>query len=213
MDDLHNRMQLQTSAVREIINDAKERDFNSKVRLSVFRDTVLTHLDHPGSARLVIEHRNEMVGAFTLMGIAYALDGSPCFSRLDETGGLDTQGRITVFDAKVLPGEHQLAVQYDLAGNPMGLFGYMKDMKITVRRTWSFKVEANRETQLTGRLTTSSGLTTLYEKRPNIGFEARVRDVRPSDKTDDARIEETAAALAGANSLGRFSAGKTAKTH
>lgn len=206
LDEMKDKLKVQSEILQESVSEAKERDFNSKVRLRAFRDTVLTHIEPPGGARLVIVHRNEMAGAFTLIGIAYALDGAPTFSQLDQSGALDERGQITVFNAKVVPGEHQLAVQYDLVGNPMGFFGYLRDLKLTLRRTYNFKVEPKRETKLVGKLSTNNGLAVLYEQRPNIGFETLVSDLRASDKTETARVEQTAAALTGDKSLGTFQA-------
>jgi hypothetical protein len=204
LDELKDKLKVESEILEQSVSEAKERDFNSKVRLRAFRDTVLTHIEPPGGARLVVVHRNEMAGAFTLIGIAYALDGAPSFSQLDQSGALDERGQITVFNAKVVPGEHQLAVQYDLVGNPMGFFGYLRDLKLTLRRTYNFKVEPKRETKLIGKLSTNNGVAVLYEKRPNIGFETIVSDLRASDKTETARVEQTAAALTGDKSLGTF---------
>jgi hypothetical protein len=206
-DAIRNRLQLEAASIREIVNEDKERDFNSRVRLQVYRDSVLRHIEPPGGARLVIEHRNEMAGPYILQGIAYALDGAPCFSKLDGTDALDERGKITVFNARVLPGEHQLAVQYDLVGSSMGLFGYLRELKLTLRRTYNFHVESNRETRLTGRLTTVNAPTALFEQRPHIQFATVVSDVRASDRAESARLEAMTAALAGGGSLGTFQSG------
>jgi hypothetical protein len=192
---LKDAIRVQAVEVREHVNDAKERNYLAKLKLHTFNEEVLKNLEPPGGARLTIVHRNEMAGGYTMIGIAYALDGAQIYSKLDPSGSLDERGQIPILDAKVIPGEHQLAVQYDVKGNGGGVFAYLNDLRVVLRRAYTFKVDTGKETRLVGTLGTNNGFGELYEDRPIIGFTTLVVDLpKPAGATIVASTEAKAAA-------------------
>lgn len=204
---LKDAIRVQGVEVREQINDAKERDYLAKMRLHTFNEEVLKNLEPPGGARLTVTHRNELASGYTLTGVAYALDGAQIYAKLDLSGALDERGQIPILDAKVIPGEHQLVVQYDVKGNGWGFFSYLNDMRVQLRRSYNFKVDQGKETRLVGTVGTSDGFGELYENRPFIGFQTLSVDlpkpkgpavVASADASDSAtKAEGTAPPLPG----------------
>jgi hypothetical protein len=176
VDALQDGNQVEALEIRENVNREKERDYVTKVKLHTFAEEVLRNLEPPGGVHLTVVHRNEMSGGFQVVGIAYTLDGNPIYGKLDSTGALDERGQIGIFDSKVLPGDHQLAVQYDVRGTAMGLFTYLQNLTVVLRRTYNFKLEKGKETRLIGTLGTDDNISNLYENRPVVGFQTLAVD-------------------------------------
>jgi hypothetical protein len=194
--DLRDANRVSAVEIRTFVNDAKERDYVSKMKLHTFNEEVLKHIEPPGGARLVVTHHNEMNGGFKLLGLAYAIDGSQVYAKLDLSGALDERAQIPIFDAKVIPGDHQVAVQYDVGSGSFGVLSYVENFKIVLRRTYSFKVEKGKETRLVGTLATDDNITALFENRPVIGFQTLAVEVKEKEKPKDKATGEAADATA-----------------
>src|SRR3954466_3319745 len=74
--------------LEEQVVDLKEKIYRSKARLLLLQETVLGG-DLSTGARAVLFHKNEMGNSFVLESVAYALDGAPIFTKVNEDGDLD----------------------------------------------------------------------------------------------------------------------------
>lgn len=159
-------LMLQSRVVMEQINAAKEKSFRSKAALADLRAQAIAADFGQNSTLVSVVHRNELDSSLMLVGAVYTLDGTPLFSRTDGAGLLDKIGEQQVFSARLLPGQHVLAIQYELRGRG-GVFSSFAGDIITLRQQYTFKVEPRRTTTI---------LTTVY----NTGLRTR----SPSDQAE-----------------------------
>ena len=111
--------------LEEQVVDLKEKIYRSKARLLLLQETVLGGEVTTGS-RAVIVHKNEMGGSFLLESVAYALDGAPIFTQVDEQGDLGKREEFEIFNGRIVPGQHQIAVRLVYRGNGYGVFSHLE---------------------------------------------------------------------------------------
>ena len=97
-------------------------------------------------ARAVIFHSNEMGTAFVLESVAYALDGAPIFTKVDVNGDLDKREEFEIFNGRIVPGHHQIAVRMVYRGQGYGIFSYLEGYKFKLQSNYTFNAEAGKVT-------------------------------------------------------------------
>ncbi len=168
------RFDLRTRALEVQVDELKEQIFRTKARLASLAESVLEGGYNRG-AKLVVSHRNELPASMRLTGILLTLDGAPLFTKVDETGALGEQDALVVFDQRIVPGEHQINVQYQLRGRGFGVLRYLDDIRLKVTGGYTFTVEAGKVTQVTSVARDKGGLTTPFEEKPDVRFELAVK--------------------------------------
>jgi hypothetical protein len=177
--------------LEEQVVDLKEKIFRSKARLQLLQETVLGG-DLTTGASAVLFHRNEMGDSFLLESVAYALDGAPIFARSDENGDLSKQKELEIFKGRIVPGQHQVAVQLVYRGHGFGVFSYLEGYRFKVQSSYTFNAEPGKVTTVRVVGFEQGGLTTDLQDRPAVRYDIDTkRDTGP-------RLAPDAAPAAGA---------------
>lgn len=164
-------------SLEEQISDLKEKILLSKSRLQTLQEKVLGG-DLSSGANVVLLHKKELSSAFTMVSIAYALDGTPIKTRVDNAGDLDKAEEFEVFNGPISPGNHTLAVRMVLKGGTRGVFTYAKDYQFTVASSFTFNAEAGKLTQLNIVAYEKGGFTAQLQDKPGFRFETQVTSDR-----------------------------------
>jgi hypothetical protein len=159
--------------LEERVNDLKERIFRSKARLILLRETVLNGVI--SGAKAVVIHRNEMGSSFTLEQASYALDGAPLYNKTDTEGGLDEQEQIELFNASIVPGNHNLSVYLLFRGNGYGVFSYLKGYTFKIKSSQAFTAEEGKVTTVKVVAYEKGGFTTDLKDRPQVRYDIEVK--------------------------------------
>lgn len=147
----------------------KDKIFRSKARLAVLRDTVLSGVMAGG--RVMIVHRNLMGSGFRLVRIAVVLDGAQIFARSDETGALDQEDELPIFDGNLPPGPHEIAVELSYQGQGYGAFSYLKGYTFRSASNHSFGVGESGQFKLVSKGYERGNLTTEMKDRPAVDWQ------------------------------------------
>ncbi len=166
--------ELKTKALEEQVNDLKEKIFRTKYRLSTLAESILEGGYNSG-AKLAIWHRNELGSSYVLTSAAYTLDGAPLYTKVDESGELNELEEFVIFDQRIVPGQHQMSVQYQLRGHGYGIFAYLEGMRLKLTSAYSFSVEPGKITKVTAIVREKEGLTLQFDQKPDIRFEMGVQ--------------------------------------
>jgi len=156
--------------LEENVVDLKERIYRSKARLLLLQETVLGG-DVTTGARALIVHRNEMGGSFVLESVTYALDGAPIFTQLDLQGELARREQFEVFNGRIVPGQHQLAVRLVYRGNGSGVFSYIEGYKFKVQSSYTFNAEPGKVSTVQVVGYEQGGITTDMKDRPAVRYD------------------------------------------
>ncbi|MFZ6184966.1 dihydrolipoamide acetyltransferase [Nannocystis pusilla] len=178
------------------VNSLKDKIFRSKARLAVLRDTVMAGVAAGG--RVVLAHRNLMGVGFRLVRIVYTLDGAQIFARSDESGGLDAEDEILVFDGTLPPGPHEARVELTYQGQGYGVFTYLRGYTFKSPQTHNFNVTEGGSFKLVSKGYERGNLTTEMKDRPAVEFQVVGQDGAAAAKTraEPAAKAEPAAAPA-----------------
>lgn len=179
-----------TKVLEERVNDLKEKIVRTKYRIAILADTVLGSASTSG-AKLALWHRNELGSSYVLVSAAYTLDGAPLYTKVDETGDLNEREEFVVFDQRIVPGQHQMAVRYELRGHGYGVFSYLEGLRLKLTASYAFNVEPGKITKVTSVVKEKEGITLEFKDKPDIQFEMNVQK-------EVARPEEEAAPQAAA---------------
>jgi hypothetical protein len=147
----------------------KDKIFRSKARLAVLRDTVLSGVMAGG--RVMIVHRNLMGSGFRLVRVAVVLDGAQIFARSDETGALDQEDELPIFDGNLPPGPHEIAVELSYQGQGYGAFSYLKGYSFRSASNHSFAVGESGQFKLVSKGYERGNLTTEMKDRPAVDWQ------------------------------------------
>ena len=147
----------------------KDKIFRSKARLAVLRDTVLSGVMAGG--RVLIVHRNLMGSGFRLVRVAVVLDGAQIFARSDETGALDQEDELPIFDGNLPPGPHEIAVELSYQGQGYGAFSYLKGYSFRSASNHSFAVGESGQFKLVSKGYERGNLTTEMKDRPAVDWQ------------------------------------------
>ena len=188
--------------LEEQVVDLKEKIFRTKARLLLLQETVLGG-DLSSGARAVIFHRNEMGSQFILESVAYALDGAPIFTKVDAAGDLDKREEFEIFNGRIVPGNHQIAVRMVYRGSGYGIFSYLEGYKFKLQSNQTFSAEGAKVTTVKVVGYEKGGITADIKDRPGIRYDITTAKDASLKKKDNAT--EAAPAPAGdvATSRGR----------
>lgn len=156
--------------LEEQVVDLKEKIFRTKARLLLLQETVLGG-DLSSGARAVIFHRNEMGSQFILESVAYALDGAPLFTKVDAQGDLDKREEFEIFNGRIVPGNHQIAVRMVYRGHGYGIFSYLEGYKFKLQSNQTFNAEAGKVTTVKVVGFEKGGITADIKDKPAIRYD------------------------------------------
>ena len=156
--------------LEEQVVDLKEKVFRSKARLQLLQETVLGG-DLSSGARAVLYHRNEMGNSFVLESVTYALDGAPIFTRTDESEDLARREELEIFNGRIVPGQHQIAVKLVYRGHGYGVFSYLEGYRFKVQSSYTFNAEPGKATTVRVVGFEKGGLTTDLQDRPAVRYD------------------------------------------
>ncbi len=180
--------QTRVKTLEEQVVDLKEKIYRTKARLLLLQETVLGG-DLSSGARAVLVHKNDMGGTFALESVAYALDGSPILTRTDKDGDLSKRPEFEIFNGRIVPGQHQVAVKLVYRGRGFGVFSYLEGYKFTVSSSYTFTAEPAKVTTVKVVGYEKGGLTTELKDRPAVRYDVEVsRDA--AMKPSQAQVEQ-----------------------
>lgn len=159
--------------LEEQVTDLKEKIFRTKARLLLLQETVLGG-DLSTGARAVLFHRNEMGSSFVLESAAYALDGAPIFNKVGVNSELDKRDEFEIFNGRIVPGQHQIAVRLTYHGHGFGLFSYLEGYKFKVQSSYTFNAEAAKVTTVKIVGFEKGGFTADLKDRPAVRYDIEV---------------------------------------
>jgi len=163
------------------VTDLKEKVFRTKARLMNLQEMVIGG-DITSGAKAVIVHRNEMGSSFYLESVTYALDGAPVYTKADLDGDLDKREEFEVFNGRVVPGNHQVAVQMVFRGHGFGLFSYLKDYRFKAQSAYTLNAEPGKVITVKVIGYEKGGLTSELKDRPSIRYEQEVQKEEPTSR-------------------------------
>jgi len=159
--------------LEEQVVDLKEKIFRTKARLLLLQETVLGG-DLSQGARAVLVHKNDMGASFVLESVAYALDGAPIFTKVDVDGDLDKRKELEIFNGRIVPGQHQIAVRMVYRGHGYGVFSYLEGYKFKVQSSYTFDAQAGKLTRVEIVGFEKGGFTTDLKDRPAVRYDIEV---------------------------------------
>jgi hypothetical protein len=171
--------------LEENVVDLKEKIFRTKARLLLLQETVLGG-DLSTGARAVLFHRNEMGSAFVLESVAYALDGAPVFTKVDNNGDLDKREEFEIFNGRIVPGNHQIAVRMVYRGSGYGIFSYLEGYKFKLQSNQTFNAEGGKVTTVKVVGYEKGGITADIKDRPGIRYDISTTKDASLKKKDSA---------------------------
>jgi len=183
--------QTRVKTLEEKVVDLKEKIYRTKARLLLLQETVLGG-DLSSGARAVLVHKNDMGGSFGLESVAYALDGAPILTRTDKDGDLAKRPEFEIFNGRIVPGQHQVAVRLVYRGRGFGVFSYLEGYKFTVSSSYTFTAEPGKVTTVKVVGYEKGGLTTELKDRPAVRYDVEVnREAAPKPSQAQAEQKET----------------------
>jgi hypothetical protein len=126
-------------------------------------------------SKAVLVHRNEMGSSFYLESVAYALDGAPIYTKVDVDGDLEKREEFEIFNGRVVPGNHQIAVQLTYRGHGYGLFSYLEGYKFKVQSSYTFSADPGKVNTIKVVGFEKGGLTAELKDRPAIRYDVDVQ--------------------------------------
>jgi hypothetical protein len=179
--------------LEEQVVDLKEKIFRTKARLLLLQETVLGG-DLSSGARAVIYHRNEMGSQFILESVAYALDGAPIFTKVDAQGDLDKREEFEIFNGRIVPGNHQIAVRMVYRGHGYGIFSYLEGYKFKLQSNQTFTAEAGKVTTMKVVGYEKGGITADIKDKPAIRYDITTTKDQAGPKPDQVATPPAAGA-------------------
>lgn len=183
-----------TMRVKELetkIDDLKEKVFQSKTRIVLLRETLLS--GNLAGARASIVHRSELGAAFKLRQATYSLDGTKIFGQIDKDGSLADKSVFEVYNGGISPGNHTLSVSLVYQGSGYGLFTYFDGYEFPIRSSCQFEAQEGKIVQIRATPFEGGNATTSKENRPSFKceinyFDSTQDDLAPQDDvaSDDA---------------------------
>ncbi len=96
--------------------------------------------------RTVIVHQNEFGASHWLESATYTVDGAAVYTKTDLEGDLSGRRSFEVFDARVTPGAHRIAVELVYRGEGFGPAGEPEGGRLTLRGSHAFYVTSRGAT-------------------------------------------------------------------
>lgn len=183
--------QTRVKTLEEQVVDLKEKIYRSKARLLLLQETVIGG-DLSSGARAIIYHRNEMGAQFILESVAYALDGAPIFTKVDTQGDLDKREEFEIFNGRIVPGNHQIAVRMVYRGHGYGIFSYLEGYKFKLQSNQTFSAEGGKITSVKVVGFEKGGITADIKEKPAIRYDittAKDQGLAKAEATSGAKTE------------------------
>lgn len=162
---------IRVKSMEEQVNDLKEKIFRTKARLLLLQESVLGGGSVSQGAKATLVHRNEMGSSFYLESVAYALDGAPVYTKVDVDGDLDKKEEFEIFNGRIVPGQHQIAVKLQFRGHGFGIFSYLEGYKFKVQSSYTFDAEPGKITTVKVVAHEKGGITTDLKDRPAVRYD------------------------------------------
>ena len=172
------------------VDDLKDKIFRSKARLALLRETVLKGV--MAGSRVVIAHRNLMGSGFRLVKMVYVMDGAQIYARSDESGGLDSEDELIIYDGNLPPGPHNVTIELTYKGHGYGVFAYLSGYTFDSRSSHSFTAPENGAVKLSSVGYERGNLTTEMRERPHVNWQELPLDAagRPLSQPKSRRVKD-----------------------
>ena len=169
-------------ALQQDVDGLKDRIFRSKARLSLLKETVLRGV--LAGSRVILAHRNLMGSGYKLVRIVYILDGAQIYARNDETGALDSEDELVIYDGNLPPGPHNVQVELTYQGHGYGVFSYLSGYVFPSSSAYSFTAPENGAIKVLSSGYEEGNLTTEMQDRPAVNWQEQPLDAsgRPLPK-------------------------------
>lgn len=169
------------------IDDLKEKVFQSKTRIVLLRETLLS--GNLAGARAIVIHKTDMGRAFKLREALYSLDGSKVFGQVDRNGSLADKNSFEVYNGGIAPGNHNLSIFLKYQGSGYGLFPYFNGYDFDIRSSCQFKAEEGKISQIRVVAYEKGNAATSKEDRPFTRCEVQFFD---NIRTDEGAVGDEA---------------------
>jgi hypothetical protein len=173
--------ELKVRSLEERVSDLKEKIFRTKARLMNLQEMVIGG-DITTGSKAVLVHRNEMGSSFYLESVAYVLDGAPIYTKVDVDGDLEKREQFEIFNGRIVPGNHQIAVQLVYRGHGYGLFSYLEGYKFKVQSSYTFNAEPGKVSNIKVVGFEKGGITAEMKDRPAVRYDVDVQREEPARK-------------------------------
>ncbi len=190
------QVDLKVKTLEERVNDLKEKIFRTKARLMNLQEMVIGG-DITAGAKAVLFHRNEMGSSFVLESAAYALDGAPVYTKVDQDGDLDKREEFEIFNGRIVPGNHQVSVKLSYRGHGFGVFSYLEGYKFKVQSSYTFNAEAGKVTAVKVVGFEKGGITAELKDRPAIRYDVDVKKEEVQQKRSPSAASDRPGTSAG----------------
>jgi hypothetical protein len=151
------------------VDALKDKIFRSRARLSLLRETVLKGV--LAGSRIVLAHRNLMGSGFRLTRMVIIMDGAQIYAKTDESGGLDSEDELVIYDGNLPPGPHSVTIEMTYKGHGYGVFAYLSGYTFDSRSSHSFTAPENGALKLTSVGFEKGNMTTEMRDRPSVQWQ------------------------------------------
>ena len=117
-----------------------------------------------------------MSSTFKLVRIVVTMDGAQIYARTDETGSLDSEDELVVYDGNLPPGPHNITIELQYRGNGYGAFEYLSSTTYTPRASHSFTAPENGSVKVVSVGYERGNLTTQLRDRPAVQWQEQELD-------------------------------------
>jgi hypothetical protein len=156
------------------VDNLKDKVFRSKARLALLKETVLRGV--MAGSRIIVAHRNLMGSGFRLVRVVYILDGAQIYARTDETGTLDQEDELVIYDGNLPPGAHNVTIELTYKGHGYGVFSYLSGYTFESRSSHSFTAPENGAIKLLSVGFERGNITTEMRDRPSVDWQEILLD-------------------------------------
>ena len=180
--------ELKARTLEERVSDLKEKIFRTKARLMNLQEMVIGG-DVTSGSKAVLVHKNEMGSSFYLESVSYVLDGAPIYTKTDVDGDLEKREEFEIFNGRVVPGNHQVAVMLVYRGHGYGLFSYLSGYKFKVQSSYTFTAEPGKVNMIKVVGFEKGGLTAELKDRPAVRYDLEIQREEVRRGTSPAAVE------------------------
>jgi hypothetical protein len=174
------------------VDGLKDKIFRSRARLALLRETVLKGV--LAGSRIILAHRNLMGSGFRLTRMVVIMDGAQIYAKTDESGGLDSEDELVVYDGNLPPGPHTVTIELTYKGHGYGVFAYLSGWTFSSDSSHSFTAPENGALKLTSVGFERGNMTTEMRDRPAVDWQELPLDAAgrplPSRGRSKAKVAE-----------------------
>lgn len=185
-DQPQEAYQMRIQELETKIDDLKEKVFQSKTRIVLLRETLLS--GNLAGARAILIHKTELGSAFKLREALYSLDGTKVFGQVDKDDTLANKRTFEFYNGTVPPGTHNISVYLKYQGSGYGVFTYFDGYEFEIRSSCQFKAEEGKIAQVRVVAFEQGNAATSKENRPYTRCEVQYFD---NVKTEEPVAQQT----------------------